>query len=204
MSRKQLVHIVDDDPAIRASTAGFLMLSGFSVETYSSAEDFLNSTGSQLTGCVVTDVRMPGMTGIELMSKIRERGLSTPVIAITAYSDASVGLEAMKQGAIAVLEKPFSHSALVKVIRGAFEKRNSGKEISVGTETVQESIASLNTKEKEVLVRLLKGESNKLVAENLGVSPRTFENYRANIMWKLKVNSLAELFGLAPSVEIAE
>src|SRR5450631_4365888 len=111
MSEKQVVHVIDDDLSILASVAGFLMTSGFGVQTYVSAQEFLESIGPHTTGCVVTDVRMQGISGIELVGKLKERHIALPIIIITAYADIALAIEAMKRGAVDLLEKPFNNGA---------------------------------------------------------------------------------------------
>src|ERR1700737_3547525 len=157
MSDKQIVHVIDDDPAILISTAGFLTAKGFGVKTYASAQDFLETIGPHAVGCVVTDVHMPGISGIELMSKLKERGLVLPIIIVTAYADILLGSEAMKLGAFDLLEKPFNNRALVETIRRALAHRNEEAAVSPDTEIVRARLSSLTGKEKEVLAGLLKG-----------------------------------------------
>jgi two-component system response regulator FixJ len=193
MAGKQVVHVIDDDPAILTSIAGFLMTNGFGVQTYTSAYDFLETMGTQAAGCVVTDARMPGISGIDLIGKMKERGFSLPIIVITAYADISLTVEAIKQGAVDLLEKPFNNSALVKAIRKALANWNDETPIGPKIEIVRARLSSLTSREKEVLARLLKGMPNKLIADELGLGIRTIEAQRATVMLKMKAASIAEL-----------
>jgi two-component system response regulator FixJ len=200
MSNKDCVHVIDDDPAILTSISGFLRTRGFGVETYASAQDFLEAFGPRTTGCVVTDVRMRGISGIELVGKIRERRLALPVIIITAYADISLAIEVMKRGAVDLLEKPFNNAVLVKAIREALENRNDGTAISPQTEMARARFSTLTSREREVLARLLKGIPNKLIAHELGVSTRTIETHRATVMSKMRATSIADLVRMSLTI----
>jgi two-component system, LuxR family, response regulator FixJ len=151
VSDKQTVHVIDDDPAIRASTALFLTAMGFEVQTYDSAHGFLEAAGPRPTGCVVTDVRMPGISGIELIARMEERGLALPIIVITAYADIALAVTAMKQGAADLLEKPFNNVALVASIRQALARGNEDSRISPEDEAVRARFSTLTNRESEVL-----------------------------------------------------
>ncbi len=202
MSDGQIVHIIDDDPAIVTSVAGFLTTNGFGVQTYASANDFLEAIGPHPAGCVVTDVRMPGISGIELMSKLKERGLALPFIIITGYPDISLTVEAMKQGAVDLLEKPFNNGSLVKAIRKALTNWNEEAPVGPKVEIVRARLSTLTVVEKEVLARLLKGTPNKVGADELGLSIRTFEAHRARVMLKMKAASIAELVRISLSLDL--
>jgi two-component system, LuxR family, response regulator FixJ len=186
------VHVIDDDAAILNSTSAFLNASGFDVRTYSSAQEFLETAGHHTTGCVVTDVRMNGMSGLDLAEKLRERRIAMPVILITAYADVSLIIEAMRRGAVDLLEKPFSNRALVGSIREATTDRGRIA-AGVNLDAVRGRVGTLTAREKEVLSRLLQGSPNKIIAGELGVSTRTVESHRATIMSKMNASSLAEL-----------
>jgi two-component system, LuxR family, response regulator FixJ len=201
MSGIQIVHIIDDDPASLTSTAGFLTAKGFSVRTYASALDFLETIGPETAGCIVTDVRMPRIGGIEPTSKLRERNLALPIIVVTAYADLQTGSEAMKLGAIALLEKPFKNIELVKLIREALGLRSEQTAVSPNTQTARARLSSLTVEERGVLARLLKGAPNGLIAGEMGLSVRTFEIQRATVMSKLKATSIAELVRISRTLE---
>jgi two-component system response regulator FixJ len=191
MSFVRTVHVIDDDAAILNSTSAFLRASGFDVKTYGSAEEFLKTAGHHTTGCVVTDVRMNGMSGLDLAEKLREQRIAVPVIFITAYADISLVIEAMRCGAVDLLEKPFSNRALVGSIREA--TTNGGRAAGINLDAVRGRTGTLTTRERDVLSRLLQGSPNKIIARELGVSTRTVESHRATIMSKMNASSLAEL-----------
>jgi two-component system, LuxR family, response regulator FixJ len=199
MSFIRTVHVIDDDAAIVNSTSAFLRASGFDVKTYSRAEEFLNTAGHHTTGCVVTDVRMNGMSGLDLAEKLRERRIAVPVIFITAYADISLVIEAMRCGAVDLLEKPFSNRALVGSIR---EATTYGGRAATGInlDAVRGRVGTLTTRERDVLSRLLQGSPNKIIAGELGVSTRTVESHRATIMSKMNASSLAELVRMSLTV----
>jgi two-component system, LuxR family, response regulator FixJ len=199
MNGKQ-IHVIDDDPAILTSVAGFLMTNGFGVQTYASIYAFLETIGPHTTGCVVTDVRMPGISGIDLAEKMKERRLALPIIIITAYADIALAIEAMKRGAVDLLEKPFNNGALVKAIREALANWNNETTIGPKMEVVRARLSTLTNREKEVLTRLLKGIPNKLIAHELSVSTRTIETHRATVMSKMNATSLAELVRMSLTV----
>jgi two-component system response regulator FixJ len=199
MSFVRTVHVIDDDAAILNSTSAFLRASGFDVKTYSTAEEFLKTAGHHTTGCVVTDVRMTGMSGLDLAEKLRERWIAVPVIFITAYADISLVIEAMRCGAVDLLEKPFSNRALVGSIR---EATTYGGRAAAGInlDAVRGRVGTLTTRERDVLSRLLQGSPNKIIARELGVSTRTVESHRATIMLKMNASSLPELVRMSLTV----
>jgi len=193
----QNVHVIDDDPALLDSVGLLLRTEGYAVKTYSSAEDFLEAIGPGDAGCIVTDVRMAGMSGLELLAKLKERGAFPPVIVITAHGDIPLAVQAMKQGAVDLLEKPFHADALLKAVGEAFSR---GKKEQESEEAAQQNLArlyGLSAREKEVLEGLLRGQPNKIIAFELGISQRTVEIHRANLMKKTGAASLAELVRLA-------
>ena len=199
MSFVRTVHVVDDDAAILNSTSAFLRASGFDVKTYSTAEEFLKTASPHTTGCVVTDVRMNGMSGLELAEKLREQRIAVPVIFITAYADVSLVIEAMRCGAVDLLEKPFSNRALVGSIREA--TTNGGRAAAaINLDAVRGRAGTLTAREREVLSRLLQGSPNKIIARELGVSTRTVESHRATIMSKMNASSLPELVRMSLTV----
>jgi two-component system response regulator FixJ len=192
MSFARTVHVIDDDAAILNSTSAFLRASGFDVKTYNAAQDFLATAGPHTTGCVVTDVRMNGMSGLDLAGQLRKRQIATPVIIITAHAEVSLVIEAMRRGAVDLLEKPFSNRDLVNSIREAVAQRGT-TQASIHSEAFHGRAENLTNREKEVLSRLLEGSPNKIIARELGVSTRTIESHRATIMSKMNASSLAEL-----------
>ena len=199
MSFTRTVHVIDDDVAILNSTSAFLRAHGFDVKTYCAAQDFLTGAGSHTTGCVVTDVRMNGMSGLDLAEELRVRQIATPVIIITAHADVSLVIEAMRRGAVDLLEKPFSNRALVNSIHDAI-KQQDVTQVSANLDSVRGRVGTLTNREREVLSRLLQGSPNKIIARELGVSTRTVESHRATIMSKMNASSLAELVRMSMTV----
>ncbi len=187
------VFLVDDDDAYRRSLRFLLESSGFSVCDFASAEAFLQQYREDLPGCLVLDLRMPGLSGIELQDQLRHSGMELPIIFITGHGDVPVSVQAMKGGAIDFLEKPFDDAQLVERIREAFaldaERRTERKE----RERIAERLQRLTRREREVFDLLVRGHSNKEIAEKLEVSHRTVEVHRARVMHKMEAGSLAEL-----------
>ena len=192
MTFTRTVHVIDDDAASLNSTSTFLRAHGFDVKTYCAAQDFLAVAGPHTTGCVVTDVRMNGMSGLDLTEELSARQVSTPVIIITAHADVSLVVEAMRRGVVDLLEKPFSNRALVSSIHDAIKQR-SAAQAGINVAAVRGRVETLTNREREVLSRLLQGSPNKIIARELGVSTRTVESHRATIMSKMNASSLAEL-----------
>lgn len=193
MTLGNFVHIVDDDAAIRDSLTLMLEARSFQVRAYESAPDFLERVRPTQSGCVVADLRMPMMDGIELMEKMRVLNIALPVVIITAYADVPLAIRAMKAGAIDLLEKPFENDALLAAVETAISMECESLGPDAETRGVLARFAALTTREKDVLTGILRGKSNKVVAYELGIAERTVELHRANIMAKMKTNSVAEL-----------
>ncbi len=202
MSKANVIHIVDDEALIRDSVALVLARNGFCVQTHDSALEFLDRVDADNTACVITDVRMPGMDGIQLLARLKELGGAFPVIVITANGDVPLAVEAIKRGASDFLEKPFDDLALLASLREAMIHGNA-VEVRKGEAAVVEKLESLTERENEVLTCLLKGSPNKIIAYELGISPRTVEVHRANIMHKMKAGSLAELVRMSVAAQYA-
>jgi two-component system response regulator FixJ len=198
VSEGATVYILDDDPAIRDSLSLLLEIEGYEVHVHSSAMTFLTEIeGKEEGGCVVTDVRMPKMTGIELLDAMKERHAYLPMILITAHADVSLAVQAMKKGAVDFLEKPFNDEALLFSIRQALQRRDNDDARNAKTQAVITKLATLTKREKAVLSGLLKGKANKMIAHDLGISVRTVEVHRATLMIKMDAKSLPELVQLA-------
>jgi two-component system response regulator FixJ len=193
MSDSFVVHIVDDDEAVRQSLAFLLSTAGVPVRVYDSATSFLDALPSLQTGCLITDVRMPDLTGIELLQRLKARSIDLPVIVITGHGDIPLAVEAMKSGAIDFIEKPFAEESILKAVKAAqhtLEKRGAQSEEEAA---VAARLKSLSERERQVLDGLIAGHANKTIAHDLGISPRTVEIYRANVMAKMQAKSLSEL-----------
>jgi two-component system response regulator FixJ len=191
------VHVIDDDDAVRDSLAFLLESAGLVVATHASAVAFLAEASSLTGGCIVTDVRMPEMNGIELLKRLREIGVTLPVIVITGHADIALAVEAMKSGAVDFMEKPFDDEVMLRAVRGALAR--SGKAIEEGQERagIRQRLATLSNREQQVLDGLVAGHANKRIAHELDISPRTVEIYRAHVMTKMEAASLSELVRMA-------
>jgi two-component system, LuxR family, response regulator FixJ len=202
MPNDGIVHVIDDDDAMRNSLAFLFNSAKVPVETYDSALAFLDRLSSLKAGCVVTDVRMPGMSGIELLKRLRELKVAMPVIVITAHGDVPLAVEAMKYGASDFLEKPFDDDLLLSAVRSAFSEQASEQEHHAVRSAIERRLALLSMRERQVLDGLVAGHPNKTIAYDLGISPRTIEIYRANVMTKMNAASLSELVRMALSAGI--
>jgi two-component system response regulator FixJ len=193
MSGDALVHVVDDDDAVRDSLAALLAAAGLGVRTYASAPDFLSCLGELDRGCVVTDVQMPGMSGLELLSRLSDRASAFPVIVLTGLADVPMAVEALKNGAWDFIEKPFDSEVLLSAVRAALDRLTETRARTSSIADYSQRVASLSARERDVLAGLVAGSSNKEIARTLDISPRTVESYRANIMMKTQAGSLSEL-----------
>jgi two-component system, LuxR family, response regulator FixJ len=188
-----VIHIIDDDDAMRDSLEYLLGASSMAARTYASADEFLTHVNSLDPGCIITDVRMPGMSGLELVRVLAERGVSHPVIVITAHGDVAMAVEAMRAGAIDFLEKPFDDEALLGAIRVALSNAPRGDQSQAEKARLRAILETLSPREQDVLNGVVDGKMNKVIAFELGISPRTVEVYRANMMSKTGARGLSEL-----------
>jgi two-component system, LuxR family, response regulator FixJ len=191
------VCIVDDDQAVLTALTFLLTTEGYAVRAYDSARTFLDGIRQDDCGCLVTDVRMPGMSGLDLLAEMKERRVSVPVIVMTAHGDVPLAVAAMKQGAINFFEKPFDGDAFLHSVRAALAREGSEAALDAETQITKERFATLSKREKEALAGLLNGKSNKTIAYELGISARTVEVHRAHMMKKTQATSLAELVRMA-------
>jgi two-component system response regulator FixJ len=196
-SDKAIVHVIDDDEAMRQSLAFLLGTVGMEVQTYESAVAFLDVAPTVKAGCVITDVRMPGLSGVELLRQLQERKLGIPVIVITGHGDVPLAVEAMKVGAIDFLEKPFDDEALLASVRSALNQLDQDQKRRAERSDIEGRLATLSNRERDVLQGLVAGLANKQIAYDLGISPRTIEIYRANLMTKMQAASLPDLVRMA-------
>ena len=197
MSGKTVIHVVDDDAAMRDSLAFLLDVNGFQPKTYESANAFLSAAATGAAGCVISDIRMPGLSGIELVRALKSRGEACPVILITGHGDVALAVEAMKAGAVDFIEKPFDDAALLSAIRAALDTRAAKVGDSAAKKEAEARLADLSPRERDVLLGLVAGKINKVIAHDLNISPRTVEVYRANLMAKTGAHSMSELMRLA-------
>jgi two-component system response regulator FixJ len=196
-SDTDIVHVVDDDEAMRDSMAFLLRAENFQVQTYADAADFLTALPQIKVGCVVTDVRMPGMSGIELLQRLRELKVSLPVIVVSGHGDVPLAVEAMKTGALDFIEKPFDDDVFLRAVRLALSAHAVDSQRQAQKATINSRLESLSNREREVLEGLVAGHPNKTIAYDLGISPRTVEIYRANVMEKMQARSLSDLVRMA-------
>lgn len=196
-SEKRLVHIIDDDDALRESLAFLLRTAKIEVESYASASAFLEALPSAELSCIITDVRMPGLSGIDLLRRLRELKIDVPVIVITGHGDVPLAVEAMKIGAVDFLEKPFDDDVLLASVRSALNRQEGATRRATEVAEIEARLAALSNRERDVLSGLVAGRANKQIAYDLGISPRTVEIYRANLMNKMQAGSLSELVRMA-------
>ena len=191
-SEARLVHLVDDDAAIRRSVGFMLKTSGHRVETYESGTELLKNGTKLDPGCILLDIRMPGMDGLEVQQALQDKGVGLPVIIMTGHGDVALAVKAMKAGAVDFIEKPFEKEALLGSLDEGY-RRLSQKDVTHDrARDAAVRLRALTAREREVLDGLAQGQPNKVIAYNLGISPRTVEIHRANLMNKLAVRSLSE------------
>ena len=197
MSGASLVHVIDDDDAVRQSLAFLLKTARLEVQTYESAAAFLSVLPGIGAGCIITDVRMPEISGIDLLRRLKELKVGMPVIVITGHGDIQLAVEAMKIGAVDFIEKPFDDEQLLASVRTALGRWEKGARKEAERADLRDKLAALSSREREVLDRLVLGKPNKIIAFDLGISPRTVEIYRANVMTKMGAGSLSDLVRMA-------
>jgi two-component system response regulator FixJ len=190
------VFVVDDDPAVRKSLETLLKSVGLNVETFRSAQEFLAGYDAARPGCLVLDVRMPGMSGLELQRTLRERGLDIPTIIVTGHGDVPVAVRALKDGALEFLEKPFSKQILLEYISQALKRDAAGRDRRGQHQELAARLARLTDRERQVMDLVVAGKVSKEVAAALGLSKKTVDVHRARVMQKLRVESVAELVEL--------
>ena len=197
MAQGAIVHVIDDDDAVRDSLSFLLRTAAFEVKTYESAALFLEAMKAGVSGCVITDVRMPQMSGIDLLRQLQRTAARLPVIVVTGHGDVQLAVEAMKAGAADFLEKPFDDERVLEAVRTALDNGRGEAVRTPEQNAIGERLASLSQRERQVLDGLVAGQPNKTIAYELGISPRTVEVYRAHVMTKMQANSLSELVRMA-------
>jgi two-component system, LuxR family, response regulator FixJ len=198
MADSPIVHIVDDDAAVRQSLAFLLGSAGLTVRLYDSATAFLAGLPELKGGCLITDLRMPGMTGLELLHELRAQACGLPAIVVTGHGDVPLAVEAMKAGAVDFIEKPFEQEAILGAVQAALNRAGGGGD----GPAIEARLGTLSERERQVLDGLIAGHPNKTIAYDLGISPRTVEVYRANLMAKMAARSLSELIRMAILADI--
>ncbi|HUO00038.1 MAG TPA: response regulator FixJ [Bradyrhizobium sp.] len=196
MGDRPTIHVIDDDAAMRDSLAFLLDVNGYKALLHESANAFLEQASSGTVACVVSDIRMPGMNGIELVRRLKSRGSSSPVILITGHGDVALAVEAMKAGAADFIEKPFDDAAILEAIQSALRAGPAVRD-DTGKKEAEARLSELSPREHDVLRGLVAGKINKVIAHDLNISPRTVEVYRANLMAKTGARSMSELMRIA-------
>lgn len=197
MATEATVFVVDDDAAMRESLRFLVESVGLDVETFERAEDFLERYDPELPGCLILDVRMPEVSGLELQERLAEYGSGLPIIMVTGYGDVPMAVRAMRNGAVDFIEKPFSDQHLIDRVQEAIARDRLRRTERKGRESVARRVSTLSAREREVLDLVVTGKANKVIAHELGLSPKTVEVHRARLMKKLNVSSVAELVRLS-------
>ncbi|WP_374514903.1 response regulator FixJ [Brevundimonas sp.] len=192
----EVVHVIDDDDGVRDALAFLLDVNAIAAAFYASASEFLNALPVE-SGCVLTDIRMPGMTGLDLVRELKVRGVAMPVVVMTGHGDIPLAVEAMKAGVRDFIEKPFDDEHLLRCLREALEAARSTDAPDVAQQQARDRIADLSARERDVLAGVVEGKMNKQIAFDLDISPRTVEIYRANLMSKTGARNIAELMRIA-------
>ncbi|HKZ74185.1 MAG TPA: response regulator transcription factor [Steroidobacteraceae bacterium] len=195
--RVPTVFVVDDDEAVRGALRLLLKSVGLTAAAFASAQEFLASYSPGQPGCLVLDVRMPGMSGLELQHQLNLRGAILPVIFITGHGDVPMAVEAMQHGAFDFVQKPFRDQELLERVQRALEKDRLAREQLRQTESIRARLDALTPREREVLLLMVQGKANKVMAADLGVSQRTVEIHRARVMDKMQARALAQLVRMA-------
>jgi len=196
-SDQPFVHLVDDDAAIRRSVSFMLKTSGYQVQAYESGVELLKHAGELRPGCILLDIRMPGMDGLEVQQALQEKGVTLPVIIMTGHGDVSLAVRAMKAGTIDFIEKPFEKETLKSALDHGFLRLSQKQVTGERRRDAEVRLQVLTSRERDVLNGLAQGLPNKTIAYDLGISPRTVEIHRANLMTKLGVRSLSAALRIA-------
>ena len=199
---QRVVHIIDDDEALRELLAFLLRTAELEVKSFDSAKAFFDALPDPSLACVITDVRMPDVSGIDLLRRLKERKVGVPVIVITGHGDIALAVEAMKIGAMDFFEKPFNDDLLLASVRAALRDQEGQTKRYAERAEIENRLATLSAREKDVLAGLIEGRANKQIAFDLGISPRTVEIYRANLMNKMQADSLSDLVRMALVVQL--
>jgi len=203
MPNDPVIHLIDDDEHVRRAVAFLLGTAGLAVRVHESAEKFLGELENLQPGCIVSDVRMPGLDGVGLLRRLGERGVDMPTIIMTGHADVALAVAAMKAGALDFIEKPFDDEVLLAAVQGALSRFKQAGSASGDVAEIRAKAGSLSNREREVLAGLLKGHPNKTIAYDLGLSARTVEVHRANLMAKMGAKSLSDLVRMAMQAKLS-
>lgn len=188
-----IVYVIDDDESARSSLEFLLDVAGVRVRSFASGDQFLKSSPSLKRACIITDVRMPGMGGVDLARRVKDTDPSVPVIVITGHADVPMAIDAMKAGASDFIEKPFEENLIISAIRRALSEKVEGDAAAEERREIEARLSLLSGRESDVVEGLVEGKANKMIAFDLDISPRTVEVYRANAMMKLQAKTLSDL-----------
>ena len=194
---ERIIHLVDDDEAIRRSAGFMLRTSGYKVSSYTSGVELLKQAKDLAPGCILLDVRMPEMDGLQVQQALQERGIGYPVIVMTGHGDVNVAVQAMKAGAVDFIEKPFEKAVLLSAIDEGFSRLEQTGKSQARAEEARVRLQALTPRERDVLEGLVRGHPNKTIAYDLDISPRTVEIHRARVMEKMQAGSLSQLVRMA-------
>jgi two-component system response regulator FixJ len=199
----EMVFVVDDDADVRDSLCALLESAGVAAEAYDSARAFLDAYQPERSGCLIADIRMPDMDGLELQEELNRRSGALPVIVVTGHADVPLAVRAMKAGAVDLIEKPYDDALLLASVRRALAKAHSARGLAAAAEAAKARIANLSARERQVLDLLVAGQPNKIIAYELDISPRTVEIHRAHVMEKMEAKSLSDLVRAAIAAGIS-
>lgn len=203
MANEPVVHVIDDDEGVRNSLTFLLDCSDIATRGYESAVQFLKAVPTMEHGCIITDVRMPEMSGMELIERLKGLGVTDPVIVITGHADVPMAIQALHAGVSDFIEKPFSHDAILIAVRAALARQQGRSEMEIERDDIRTRLATLSGREREVMEGLIEGKANKVIAYDLEISARTVEVYRANVMTKMRARTLSELVRMVMIARLA-
>ena len=202
MNAEPTVYVIDNDPAVRDGLRISIRSVGLNVETYASAQEFLDAFEPAQPGCLVLDVRMPGMSGLELQEFLHQRNIKVPIIMISGHGDIPIAVESVKKGAIDFIEKPFRDQVLLERIQKAVLKDQNNRREQNEQDKITSCLKNLTTRERQVMDRVVAGKANKVIAYDLGIKQKTVEFHRARVMQKMKAESIAELVKMASKISV--
>ena len=203
MQASEIVHVIDDDEGVREGLCALLEAKGYAAQSHASCEEFLDCFSADAALCIVADLRMPGMGGLDLQAHLLENAINLPFIVITGHGDVSSAVRALKSGAADFIEKPIDGKLFIAAIEKAAVARLADKTQLEAASLAQEKISALTPRERDVLRHLVEGNPNKIIAHQLSISPRTVENHRARLMVKMQADSVAELVRMALAAGIS-
>ena len=203
MPTSEVVHVIDDDEGVREGLCALLDAKGYAAQPHASCEEFLNGFSADAALCIVTDLRMPGMGGLDLQTHLLKNSIDLPFIVITGHGDVTSAVRALKSGAADFIEKPIDGKSFIAAVERAAAARRANRTQSEAASLAHERVAALTPRERDVLGHLVEGNPNKIIAHQLSISPRTVENHRARLMVKMQADSVAELVRMALAAGIS-